>query len=298
MTKTHDRDHFFKYVTARAALKILETRKALWSSPLLFNDPFDTQFDLNFGFALSDLHDRFLSEFEQLVYGEEEPKCDKSHPLCVTIRMLRAARTSLSKEDLLRESREALVEGTRHVRRLLDAEHIRWRAFLEHMRVFCVAERHDNLLMWAHYTDRHRGAVLKFKCLPEFDTALCVARAMTYRPDIPSLATLDDWIRHSTGQARLDFSNLFHDLAFSKSDHWSYELEWRCWTLRPSLDGQLYEFCDVLPQEVHSIYLGCKIDDDDRKSLAKLLNGDLAHVEVYQASPSRSRFELVFERVA
>ena len=264
----------------------------------MFNDPFDTQFVLNFGFDLAELPDRFLNEFESLVYGDEEPKCHKSHPLCAIIHMLRKVRTSLSREELLRESREALAEGAQRGRRRLEAEHSRWRAFLAHMRVFCVAEEHDNLLMWAHYTDCHRGAVFKFKCLPEFDTALCAARAMTYGPDIPSLATLDDWIRHLTGQIRLDFSNVFSDLAFTKSDHWSYEKEWRCLTVRPSSKGRLHEFCDVLPQEVHSIYLGCKISDDDRSDIMKLLRGDLAHVEVYQASPSKSRFELVFERVA
>ena len=42
--------HFFKYVNVDAAKIILESGKLRWSSPLMFNDPFDVQFDLHVEF--------------------------------------------------------------------------------------------------------------------------------------------------------------------------------------------------------------------------------------------------------
>ncbi len=298
MVKTHDREFFCKHVTASTAKKILQNLQVLWSSPLLFNDPFDTQFDLNFGFSLDELPATFLKEVEKLVFGNDDPKCNPTHPLCFLILMLRGKRTQISRNKFVTQFRDAMEEGTNNVKKLLEEEHHRWRDYLRHTRVFCVAEDHDNLLMWAHYTDCHHGAVFRFKCLPEYDTALCAARAITYRPDIPVIATMEDWIRHCTGQIELDFDRLFYDLAFTKSDHWSYEKEWRCYTRRESAGGALYELMEILPGEIHSIYLGCKIGDSDRNDIMALLGGQLSHVEVYQGTSNKSRFELLFERIA
>jgi hypothetical protein len=299
MTKTHDRDYFCKYVTADTARRILQNRTVKWSSPLLFNDPFDTQFDLRFGFELDELPPAFAAEFEKLIYGKDEPTCDPRHPMGLMIHVLRQTRDKVPKEELLGPRLlAALGEGVANARRVLDQQNLRWRDYLRQMRVFCVAEEHNDLLMWAHYTDSHRGAVIKFKCLPQRDTALCAARRVDYRREIPGLGSLHDWIKHLTAQVRLDFSNLFLDLAFTKSAHWSYEKEWRCWwTVAPGNRKELHDFAPIFAQEVESIYLGCKITEEDRLDLIGLLAGDFSHVEVYQAEPSKKRFELEFHRL-
>jgi hypothetical protein len=43
----HDRKHFYKYTTAETAKTVLQNGTLRWSSPSLFNDPFDVQFDLH-----------------------------------------------------------------------------------------------------------------------------------------------------------------------------------------------------------------------------------------------------------
>lgn len=40
----------YKYVTVNTAKIVLETGKLRWSSPFMFNDPFDVQFDLHVEF--------------------------------------------------------------------------------------------------------------------------------------------------------------------------------------------------------------------------------------------------------
>lgn len=44
----HDRKSFFKYYTADSAKLTLKKVSRKWSTPFLFNDPFDNQFDLHF----------------------------------------------------------------------------------------------------------------------------------------------------------------------------------------------------------------------------------------------------------
>ena len=51
----HDQTHFFKYAKADAALSILRTATIRYSSPLIFNDPFDNLSGLHFDFDLAEL---------------------------------------------------------------------------------------------------------------------------------------------------------------------------------------------------------------------------------------------------
>jgi hypothetical protein len=44
----HGKYAFFKYYTADSAKLTLKNTSRKWSTPLLFNDPFDNQFDLFF----------------------------------------------------------------------------------------------------------------------------------------------------------------------------------------------------------------------------------------------------------
>jgi hypothetical protein len=47
--RTHDRQKFYKYVSAATAKEVLATRTLRWSSPMLFNDAFDVPRELSFG---------------------------------------------------------------------------------------------------------------------------------------------------------------------------------------------------------------------------------------------------------
>ena len=58
----HDRDYFYKYVPARTALKILQSRTLRYSSPALFNDPFDCQTRMDFNFEVRELVEAFLEQ--------------------------------------------------------------------------------------------------------------------------------------------------------------------------------------------------------------------------------------------
>ena len=44
----HNRAAFFKYYTPSSAKLTLANGSRKWSTPFLFNDPFDNQFDLDF----------------------------------------------------------------------------------------------------------------------------------------------------------------------------------------------------------------------------------------------------------
>jgi hypothetical protein len=59
----HGKDAFFKYYTANSAKCTLKDTSLKWSTPLLFNDPFDNQFDLDYEDTSALLVDSELKRF-------------------------------------------------------------------------------------------------------------------------------------------------------------------------------------------------------------------------------------------
>ncbi len=96
------------------------------------------------------------------------------------------------------------------------------------VRVLCVTEMKDNLCMWSHYADNHRCAMMKLRCIDELDNTLLIARKVTYSENVPIIGSLDDMVNHFLCTYRIELSeDLRHNLAYTKSNHWSYENEWR-----------------------------------------------------------------------
>ena len=80
---------FFKYASHEAALAMLKSKTVRYSSPLLFNDPFDMQAGLNFDFDVDLLNEKLVARMEQLSRGPEEPLVDKDDPWGQMILLMR-----------------------------------------------------------------------------------------------------------------------------------------------------------------------------------------------------------------
>lgn len=263
----HNKQYFYKYVTAKTLLLILQNKKLKYSSPLTFNDPFDMQTKIDYDFELSDLFSFLRAKFDHGV------------------------------EALVNKFKDKHIE-------INDW----WRQEVNDSRVFCVAEDNDNLLMWAHYADDHQGAVIKFLCLPAIDNMLCAAMKVNYVHKPPVIATLDEYIKSLIGKHELDFDSLYYKLFTSKSDHWAYEKEWRVFIpsfgmSNPTLakmaseNDSLSILMDVYPQEIHSVYLGCKMIENVQKDIENSLSGDFSHVQIYKSIKDEREYKLNFEQI-
>lgn len=293
----HDKAHFYKYWSARVAKLLLKNRTAKWSSPILFNDPFDLQIDIGFDFEVEDLIEPFLDEVESLVFSDEEPKGDINHPLFKMILHTRSNRHKQKRNAFRTFMKPACIESSQDMAIAKSELDGWWHTFRQNLRVFCVSEINDDLLMWAHYSDCHRGAVFKLKCIPELDGPLCAAVPILYQDELPIVATKNDYIKHLSGQKSINYDNIFKKFATTKSSHWSYEKEWRCIGYAYENTDERFKFEPVLPQEIDTIYLGCNMDFKDREDIFKLLVGDLKHVQVYQATKHPRKYALQFEKV-
>jgi hypothetical protein len=150
---------------------------------------------------------------------------------------------------------------------------------LENSGLLCLAESCNDILMWGHYANAHRGICIGFQ--RDHSTVFGrQVRPVSYQRDYPRLTvvnfdpTVDP---HSADQ-----------LWLTKAANWSYEREWRI--LMPQGDC-LY----TIDAPVTTIVFGARISDPDRQRVLEAV-GTGRHSPVFQqAIPSQNRFELQLE---
>ena len=311
---THNREYFYKYIPAETALKILQSRTLKYSSPAIFNDPFDTQTRMDFGFEVSELIEAFAEEQYKMIHGHEEPVGDESNELFRDIKKLwhiaKQSQRKMPKEVWRQQIKPFNEETVRICAEYLEELNNWWYRLSKASRILCLAENHLNLLMWAHYAKDHTGVVIKFKCLPELDTPFIAARKVNYSCKPPVIAELSDYVQDLTGQSPdlIDYRAGFFKLFLTKSTHWCYEQEWRVFippfnmenpSIKTDDKGQeiLFDLISFHPQEIHSIYFGCKISKPDRDDIMECLQDDMRHVKKYDCIRSDREYKLNFEEV-
>mgnify|MGYP001573316075 FL=1 len=295
----HSKTEFFKYTSASTAINILETATVRYSSPLLFNDPFDIQSGLHFDFDILAFPDTVLNRIRQLVESEQAPELVLHEPMGQIISLMREKKTTHgTPEQVLQGILLPFLSSLRDDLINLQIEYQNgWRNFLPRLRVFSVSEEKDNLLLWAHYGESHTGVAFEFLVLPQEDNPLCVAEPVIYSQDPPSLHTQEEWVNETLGIHELDHDKLYFRYAYVKSDVWAYEKEWRVWDLKSEPDDRLFSNYPLIPKEVGSVYLGCKIKPEHKSSIISLISQKYPWVNVYQAKKADTKFKLEFQQL-
>jgi hypothetical protein len=289
---------FYKYASPDAILAILRNRTVRYSSPLTFNDPFDVQSGLHFDFDLRTLHGKVVDRIHQLAAARAEPEVNQANPWGKIVLQARThyqthgfprdrwlSITACVFDDLVQEMERAQQEYQR-----------RWREEqLPTMRVFCVSEERDNLLMWAHYARNHTGAVLELRSLPDEDNPLSVAGPIEYVDTPPPFFTEQEWIDDLTGMSDLDHNSRYMRYAYLKSNHWAYEREWRVWY--PMASHGDYDDMPLRPSELASIYLGCQATPELIQDVRGIVRDAYPSVRLFKASKNERAYTLDYAEV-
>jgi hypothetical protein len=143
--------------------------------------------------------------------------------------------------------------------------------------IACFMSSCDNLLMWSHYADSHKGVCLKFDIL-EDASFFTPAKKVNYSRDYPEY----DYLTNKN-----DFVN---QMFFTKSEDWAYEGEVR---VLKNINGN-YSFH---PKSLKEVIFGCKISGGDKSTLTKLIKATYPACEFKQAVKDDRKFSLNFEVV-
>lgn len=296
--RAHDRSHFFKYASFETALRAIESRSFRWSSPIKFNDPFDHQAGFVLNFSPEEFSQLLTSSIERVIFSDVEPAITPTTLFSALTLQLRQIRNKLPPSEILRDLHKLSAESSAILSDSIGQLNAAVQEHLCHSRVFCVSEKFDNVVMWSHYADQHKGVVFKLRCIDEIDNTLLAARKVQYTDAFLPFPGADAYARHLTEEQPLDFAPLIWNIAYTKHVDWSYEEEWRVHI--PLLHEPPGDGFSVYPEDLRvfeAIYLGCRMETADTKSIIELARRFLPGVEVYIGSKSATSFALSFSRL-
>lgn len=146
--------------------------------------------------------------------------------------------------------------------------------------IYCLSERHDSLLMWAHYADKHQGFCIEFEADEK----------------TPLLGSAQK-VRYSNTYPTVDFFNTSSDeqvdqIFLTKSKDWSYENEWRI------VDHENGSGIRTYPEELmRSVAFGLRMPASDRERISAWLRKRSAEVEIHEAYRHKNEFRVDRRRI-
>lgn len=250
------------------------------SSPLYFNDPYDCEFCFQAD-ALESILDRetYLHLLERRVSLKQEEKnrilySDNIERAMQIVLQAHGGKLSDSWMNIL----ESGLSGC--LNKIKDA-----------VRVVCLSEVYDSMLMWSHYAQNHTGFCIEYD-FEEKDMFYKHLHPVVYTKERYAVSKIDV----------LDGNKEFlYKTTCRKSDVWSYEKEWRIITanynkvMPQKLKYPNGKYVLDLKTNIKAFYLGAKILDNFKDEIIQF--GKMNGIVVYQMMLSPKTYELQAQKI-
>lgn len=213
--------HLYKYQRVTPySLQSLADETVWLSSPASFNDPFDCAINL------------------------DRKKMAESVALAVEI---------ITQNSEVEDSLQApSVEYERAYTQLRDG----LRAEMQKIGVLCLSETPNEILMWSHYAEYHKGFCIEYR-VDEASPLKSMAKPVRYTDVYPSLS-----LKNLPGDAEENFIDV---CVYTKAKQWSYEREWRAIM---HIGEKLYR----APAPVSAIIFGARMPDAHKRDIYEILH--------------------------
>jgi hypothetical protein len=229
------------------------------SDPNSLNDPYDCSHTINFKNRPND----FLSKMPQAII-EKIPK-----DILTKMQMSDDAEETFIDEMLMLEpndNAETLKEALQNVLRRRNEDQIKSavKMMKPAFKLCSFSERNDSILMWAHYSNYHKGFCIEYdiKNLPDADPRSRFLFPVIYTNDLFDMST-----HIFRGVDNPEFNPLFANrIGLYKAIDWSYEKEWRLIFSNGIIEkSQAY----LMPRPT-MVYLGSNIKLEDQEEIVRI----------------------------
>ena len=165
--------------------------------------------------------------------------------------------------------------------------------------LICFASKRNNLLMWSHYANGHKGLVIAFNSDHRFFTESARIRPVNYPPGDERFV----W-DSSLNPGDEGYDTMADTFVLTKSHHWQYEGEMRALLQLDGLerrligDGVLGYFLSFPPDLIEEVIIGYRASSatEDAIRQAMTIHG-IPEDKLLRTQPHLSKFDLKFEPV-
>lgn len=250
------------------------------SSPLYFNDPYDCDFCFRPD-ILEHIIDRetyvHLLERKFSLKPKEKDRILYSENIGRAMQIVLQAhggKLSDSWMNILKDSLSGCMD------KLKDA-----------VRVVCLSEEYDSMLMWSHYAQNHTGYCIEYD-FEESDIYYKHLYPITYAKDRYVISKKD--VQNGS-------KDLIYKTTCRKSDVWAYEKEWRIVIanisemMRQRADCLNEKYVLDLKSNIKAFYMGAKTPEDFKEAI--VIFGKENNIGVYEMILSSETYELEARKI-
>jgi hypothetical protein len=230
--------------------RIFTHNEIYFASPEQFNDPFDCRVQASF-----DATDNDWEEYLDVMMKDRHPELDYKERAAFVRQLMNSGwlEDPGPKQKIVRDVQDAINE----------------------IGVLCLSEVRDDILMWSHYSDSHRGLCLQFDIKSTFYPFGELLFKVEYTSSYPQINILRD---------RKDQTR---KVLLTKSDIWKHEKEWRIFDPDNGPGIRAY------PAEMLTgVIFGCEMPHESRQLIREWAKGRQIPLKFYQAIKKETDFGL------
>jgi hypothetical protein len=242
--------------------RVLTDFELYLASPGEFNDPFDAKVPYNFQNLSNEELDKVIGKF-----AAHSPKHRRLNQV--------SPRTS---RRIIKKLYTSDPNWLQSLSNKIDFE-----AVDKLIGVVSMSANWDNQLMWAHYSDNHKGYCIGFneiaiKNSGKFKYGGLIQYAES--SDFPKISPLDQ------------SDKAFYEKTFTKSIDWKYEQEYRLLKIFQPPNGPTHQqrIIKIDPDSIVEVIVGMKMPEKDRSSIMEICKKH--KIKVFEAKPVPLKFEL------
>ena len=250
----------YKYIDANNldhSSRIFTHNELYFCSVEKFNDPFDCQFQVRFR----------GSDYEKSKFVNDSLKAQSPH-------LKRPERRSKARKGSKRLNDPDVEKAMRDLAR----------QYMEKWGLCCLSEVRDNILMWAHYANAHRGFCLEFSnelCFVPNIRLIDTGRMVPF-PVIPMPVVYSE----EYPVANLLSNDSTRDIFLTKAKQWEYEKEWRM--ALPGATGS-YKFPSPC---LTGVIFGCRMSSEHKEMIREWCRNREHPITHYEARESEDSYTL------
>jgi hypothetical protein len=278
--RRHSRESFYKYMSAETAKIVMASRSLRWSSPILFNDPFDVPREIAFGISAEDVKRAMGEHLGRLIEAPPDSLDDLGPKIRLLIETAKNRLTSEARCQMAARIRQSSNDNNPSSDSMELFRH-QWRSWIPDFRILCLCESHEHVAMWYHYADKYRGVALELRCDDQLDSAWLSALPVTYPEDKPNIFFAEGWAKLLTKPIESAIKELLQVCTYTKSPDWEYEHEWRVATFKRPSDAGNYTDYKFNERELAGVYLGPAISDAARKYFVTI-KAQMPHLKIFE----------------
>ncbi|WP_019531182.1 hypothetical protein [Dasania marina] len=286
----------YKYCDIGTALKILNSQSLRWSSPHLYNDPYELNHLSDTDFTAQQLLQGLCQEALAVLFGESETT--GNNKLVSTIKRWQHDSRFLSADEAEPVLKQLLLPMAQQHQLEVHDYLKQWRQFAQNCRICCFSHSPDNAKSWQRYADNHQGIVLQFDSQ---EPSLNPCHDVNYGEQPIAATSLRQQVDIAFGRSNAPAIEQLHQLLLHKPLFDHDEQEIRCFdsetTLADSDDQLWYKAKPFQPRYLTELYLGINIDSSDKKHLQKLVVKAYPQCRIYQSELISNSYNLHFTEI-